>query len=338
MTRRKNGTYQEQMTLITNGEKKQKFFYGKTQAEIKGKIMAYKGEQVKGRLFSVVAEEWKEEHFARVAYKTTECYSAPLKRLIAEFGDSPIRDITSQGLNKFIVRVSKQGYSLRTVRAHIDILNMIFNFALLSGDAIANPTIPIRPPKGLHTTKRDMPSDTDITKVKNGLNAKFGLFAYMLLYTGCRKGEALALQYEDIDFDNKTISIDKSLYCENNRPKIKSPKTEAGKRKIILLDKLADKLPKGKGYIFAVDGKPLTRTMFNKRWAAYKKETGITFTPHQLRHAFATILFEAGIDEKMAQDIMGHASLSVMRDIYTHIRMKKKEEAADKLNEFLNRT
>ncbi|MBS7299062.1 MAG: tyrosine-type recombinase/integrase [Eubacteriales bacterium] len=46
-------------------------------------------------------------------------------------------------------------------------------------------------------------------------------------------------------------------------------------------------------------------------------------TPHQLRHAYATILYEAGIDEKDAQELMGHTSIQLTRDIYTHISKKR---------------
>ena len=60
-------------------------------------------------------------------------------------------------------------------------------------------------------------------------------------------------------------------------------------------------------------------------------------TPHQLRHAFATILFDAGIDVKDAQEILGHASIQVTRDIYTHIRQQRREDTADRLNAFLQR-
>ena len=59
-------------------------------------------------------------------------------------------------------------------------------------------------------------------------------------------------------------------------------------------------------------------------------------TPHQLRHAFATILFDAGIDVKVAQELLGHSSIQVTRDIYTHIRKGRMESTAETLNNYLS--
>lgn len=351
MTRRKDGTYQEQVTL--KGQKKPKYFYGKTQSEVHKKMAAYKGEVIKGRLFSVVADKWEEEHDEKIAYKTKSCYNAPYKNIVDEFGTQYINTITSQELNLFIIKVSKKGFSLRTVKAYITVLNMIFNYALLNADVLYSPVVPVKPPKGLRTSKRDMPNQADIEKIKSGTAATFGMFAYFLLYTGCRRGEALALEYGDVDYDNKIIKIYKSLHYEGNKPVIKEPKTEAGKRDIILLDRLADKLPKGKGYIFANGRKLISGTRFETLWKAYCKEIGLTkaktvkdkkqkekikivpsITPHQLRHAYATILYEAGVDEKAAQDLLGHSTIALTRDIYTHISKTKKEKTAKLLNDF----
>lgn len=76
----------------------------------------------------------------------------------------------------------------------------------------------------------------------------------------------------------------------------------------------------------------MTETQFQRQWKLYQKESGVSATPHQLRHAYATILFEAGLDDKDAQELLGHANISTTRDIYTHITNKHREETAKKLN------
>ena len=128
-------------------------------------------------------------------------------------------------INRFIINFSKKGYSQQTVRVQLGVLNQIFNYAILQGEATTNPTISVKVPKGLSKTKRELPSTQDIEIVKNSLQADFGLFAYFLLYTGCRRGEALAVKYEDIDFENQIITINKSVFYTSNQPYIKTPKT-----------------------------------------------------------------------------------------------------------------
>lgn len=361
MKKRADGRYVETITVtLPNGRTSRKYFYGRTQAELRRKLVEYRGEVQKGPLFSTVAEEWKEAHFARVAHKTTECYNAPFARALEWFQDHRISDITPVMLNGYVGDVARQGYSLRTVRAHIAVLNMIFEHAIYSGYLEHNPASSVKPPAGLKTTRRELPPDGLVEKIEQSISLDFGLFAYLLLYTGMRRGEALALRWEDIDFDAKMIHVTKSIYHDNNKAVVKAPKSSAGTRDIILLDRLSAQLPKRqRGYVFDRDGQPLTLSAFQKRWKKYCLAAGLAVdhvtenvdpntkrtrkthaveylvTPHQLRHAYATILFEAGLDEKDAQELLGHSTIALTRDIYTHIRSTRKQKSASRLNDHL---
>jgi integrase len=158
-----------------------------------------------------------------------------------------------------------------------------------------------------------------------------------LLNTGLRKSEALALNYSDIDFENKIITVDKHLIHDGNRPVLENKtKTINSKREVILLDRVAEKIPKNKkGIIFCNDkGEHLSSKQFRCQWERWQKKYNTTITAHQLRHGFATMLYEAGIDLKDAQDLMGHSDIKTTQSIYTHIRDKRKKETAQKLNEF----
>lgn len=103
-----------------------------------------------------------------------------------------------------------------------------------------------------------------------------------------------------------------------------------------MLDILADKIPNGNqtDYLFAIDGKLPTQSKFSREWEKLQQRLNITATPHQLRHAFATMLYEAGIKEKDAQMLMGHSDIHLTQNIYTHISAKQQQETAKKLNKF----
>ncbi len=79
------------------------------------------------------------------------------------------------------------------------------------------------------------------------------------------------------------------------------------------------------------DGGYLTQVRFEKRWSIYCKESGVTATPHQFRHAYATMLFEAGIPPEEAQALLRHAQLSTTMDVYTDLREAKLKKIHEKV-------
>jgi integrase len=259
-----------------------------------------------------------------------------VKRAVEEFGDKHCQTITPKMISLFISRFASQGYAKKTVTTQLLVINLIMTHAVVEGDVEYNPAASVSIPKGLTRHRRELPSEADIETAKRSVKCPFGLFAYFILYTGCRRGEALALTYGDIDFTSRMIVINKSVYNESNTPKLKEPKTEAGTRRVILLDVLASALPKNRRadeLVFPNEyGTLMSETQFQRQWELYTNATGITSTPHQFRHAYATILFEAGIEDKDAQELLGHANISTTKDIYTHITKKRMQATADKLN------
>ena len=353
MFKRKDGRWQE----YADG----KYFYGRTQAEVKRKIKAYNQDVELGKLFSDVLREWDEKRSAdvesgKLAYNSYAANISTVARLGEHFGSLRIRDIKPPQIQAYISSIEG---ARRTVQMHLDVLRMVYRYAIVCGYASDNPCDAVTVPRGLKTEKRLLPGAADIERVKAGTGLPFGLFAYFALYSGLRRGELLALRWEDIDFTNRQIRVERALYWEVNQPRIKEPKTEAGKRVVPLLDALADKLQPGKGYIFADDdGQLFTQTVYRRRWLNYCRSAGLAdeerlskvgangrlyhrtvyhprIEPHQLRHAFATILFEAGIPERDAMDILGHSSIKVTEDVYTHIRESRRNMNADKINRHL---
>lgn len=294
-------------------------------------------EQPASSLFADIADDWYAEHCEHVGYKTAEAYKAPLRRIEERFGKTEISGITAASINAFLLYLSNRGYAKRTVQMHRDILNMIMNYAIIGGFISSNPCAAVSMPRGLRAAQRELPEDAALDAVRRHTDAPFALFALVCLYAGLRRGEALALRYEDIDRQAKIIHVTKAVEFVGNNPHLKSTKTESGNRDVILLDVLADLLPAHEsGFVFARDdGGMLTKTQYRKRWCKYCETIGFDITAHQLRHGYATILYEAGIQDKDAQDLLGHSNITITRNIYTHIRQKHKEETAARLNEYV---
>ncbi len=341
---------------------KTKVIYGKTKNELKKKLIQFSEEAEEKATFSKVADAWEAYHKDSVTYNAHDTvYPAPLRRAKAYFGDTSLNSITPFEIDAFIKYIAKQGFAKRTVQVHLNMLNMIFDYAIISEDynVSYNPCPAVKIPKGLKKTRRMPPTDEQIAVITPDTASEMGLFAFFLLYTGLRRGELLGLRWEDIDRKSKTIHVGREVYYVSNNPHIKVPKTDAGVRDVVLLDILEAALPANKsGYIFGGD-KPLTKSAFRKRWISFCREIGLAeriehthiaqngreytavewkpmITPHQFRHACASLLDDAGINETGAKAILGHSSIVVTKDIYTHIRSKKQRAINEQINTYIN--
>lgn len=290
-------------------------------------------------LFETVSAEWQVRHWTTITWGTAKSYKPPLARLNNYFTGKDIKEIRPIHIHDFVMSIVNLNYGFKTVKNHFLVAKLIFSFAVFCEYINNNPCDSVKMPRNLRKTQRTIPTPVEIDTVKNNVNAPFGLFPFMLLYTGLRKGEAIALQYKDIDRDNHVIHVTKSSYYKSNKAIIKPPKTDGGYRDVILLDLLASKLSQGEpnNYVFSADGgkTPLTAKQFIVRWRNYLACTGLNITAHQLRHAFATILYENDVSDKDAQDLLGHSSIVVTRDIYTHISKIRKAKVWEKLNKVI---
>lgn len=328
MVKRKDGRWQEQITVVEKGRKVRKYFYGRTKKDVLLKIAAYKERQEAGALFGDVAAEWWEQHESTLGPITGKSYIPALKRAEAHFGATPISRIKPTDIHVFLRDIiAEKKMAQKTARTQLMVINLVFKYAVQSGYIEINPARDLEIPKGLQKTPRLLPSDDDIARIKRSTDCQMGMFALWVMYTGCRKSELLALTWEDVDVRARTITISKSRYQVNNKTYIKEPKTEAGYRVLPLLTKLYERVTPGKGLIFpAADGDMMTERRFELDWNKYRRDAGISCTPHQLRHCYATMLYEEGISVKDAQELLGHAQASTTQDIYTHIREQRKEK------------
>lgn len=310
-------------------------FRGHTDSEVEQKMIAYKEKIERGPLFKEVAEKWKEEHFPTLEEGTLKCYRPAYNRAVEEFGDTHITENMPGDLKAFFEKMKKQQFAKKTISNQRTVVNLIFHYAVIEGIIKINPCAEVKIPKGLKYTPRPLPTDEELQIVKDGKNDPDGLLPYLILYTGARKGETLALDHKDINRKKKVVVINKSVAYKGQTPSIKEPKTAAGNREVILLDNLAEVLPpRGIGLLFpGKDGGLMRQAEYERMWKRWQKRVGVTLTAHQLRHGYATLLYEAEVPEREAMELLGHTDITLTHKIYTHIRKSRKESTAVKLNQ-----
>lgn len=336
LTKRKDGRFCKSKTI--NGNRV--FFYSaqptekKALRDIEKQMLDYQGKIEKGPTFKQVADEWEEQHYKNIMYQTSYRYKSLVKRAASSLGNIYIKSVTPQDISQILNDMVSQKFSTKSIKDQSSVIKMIFKYAVIKRYISENPALYISPPKGQPKINRSALSDEQIKIVDQNVDKDFGLLAFLLLYSGLRRGEALALTDKDIDFENNIIYVTKSIEHHSNTPCLKEPKTQAGKRQVPLVNKLKSQLLKHnlKGIIFSQNGNYMVKSYFQTHWNNYVKTIGINITPHQLRHTFTTLLFEWNIDEKDTQEIMGHADISTTRNIYTHIRQSRLSSTLDKIN------
>lgn len=333
---RKDGLFETIKTI--NG--KRVAFRGRSCREVDQKLLAYREEKERGRLFPKVADEWEREHEKEVKEASRIAYRSSVKRLKAAF-QGPVKEIKPIDVKRYLVNFEKKGYAAQTVTRELGILRAILSYAVMAGDIDINPAVEAKISRGLPKKTREALTEEQEKAVKTRwTDVEFGLFALFLLYTGMRRGEALAITYQDIDRKKGVIRVNKKLsYASSRRPVLENwTKSENGIREVPLLAPLAAALPKNRiGPVFpGKDGGYMTNVELYNSWRGFCRDIGFEeqITPHCFRHSFATICYEAGLDPRQAAKICGDTP-ETLEKVYTHLRQGKEASAAEKLAAYL---
>ena len=298
--------------------------------------------------FKDAAEAWQGVYREGCNPRTWMNYKPHYEDIVSRYGDMPVTDIAGVNIIQDLQRAKAKGYSRTVVNTRRTMFNNVLNHAVAQGWIAYNPGIGIKLPKGLPSSKRSAPTDAMINTIIENYAKPFGMFAMLCLCTGLRKGEALALTKSDIR--GGEISVTKSLtLLDGANPKVKEPKSEAGKRTVPIVSILAKPLAEymaglhgdilfpSREYNGHLGNKYMTQSNYDTAWNGYCKSVGLEgLTAHQLRHGTATLLFEAGVDVYTARKILGHSKVTTTMEIYTELREQKEKQSISKLDEYLH--
>lgn len=296
---------------------------------------------------------WMEEYKKnRVKIGTYNNYQKYYESIIRDrLGKKYITEIRGEHIQKLYNDLVKEGYALSSIKIVSAVLNGCFQQALRNGLIERNPVKLAELPR--QTEKRVKQA---MTKEQQALFMEYAKESYLynffavMLRTGMRNGEMRGLKYTDIDRKNNVIHVQRTLkYIEGQGYMEDTPKTRTSKRDIPLtaatLQLLDDqrkywgfKVEKIDRYLFCNEkGEPLSRDRVQaeidriiKRIRAAGHEFD-RITPHIFRHTFATRAIEAGMQPQVLKTILGHSSLAMTMDLYSHVLPDTKAEEMEKI-------
>ena len=169
------------------------------------------------------------------------------------------------------------------------------------------------------------------------LEAKDRIPLAILLYTGVRRGEALALRWENLDRKMGVIHIEQAVTFLGNQPVLGDTKSEAGIRTVPFDECLMEILRPYRqisGFIVGDGVTPMTERTFTRMWQRISRTIDLHgATPHTFRHTYITLAASSGIDVKTLQSIAGHSDIKMTMERYAHKRDEKIVEAGARIRD-----
>jgi len=313
-----------------NGERKQELVANAVHREdaivaLQKKVLAehdkrYGIERRKEKIgFKAFAEIYLRD-YAMVVKKSWRADKSRLETLVKHFKDIDLSKIAPSMIQKFMAQRQKEGNSKSTVNRYLALLKKMLNIAIEEGYLEHNPVTKIKFYSEKDNLKERILSEEEEKRLMDESPDHLKSIITVALQTGMRLGEILNLEWEQIDFQDQSILVEK---------------TKSGRSRTIpinpLLFKELQKLRSDNGqspYVFPnpETGKPLTTVKTSFTGACRRAGIeGLRF--HDLRHTFASLMLMRGAKPKVISEALGHSSVAFTMDVYSHIIDGMQEEA-----------
>lgn len=357
---------------LTGKEKRTRRSNFKTQKEAKLELARIKLQIEKGTFFKQVAETYLDIYNLWIKqYKKTVEESTFVKttgifknHILPAMSEYKIKKITIDVCQLHVDEWSSKLKKFRMVKSYA---SKVLDFAIKRGYIQTNPFTHVETSSSLkkkqeskEVKKENFYTREELIEVLSCFEKEKNIKAYtlfrLLAFSGIRKGEALALMWNDINFRDNEININKAVSRGlNNRLYEKPTKTgvarklkmDSGTMQILKAWKKTQKEDYFKlGFnttntnqlVFSNEENQYLQPTITSKWILQiqKKYKLKSVTTHGLRHTHCSLLFEAGAKIKEVQDRLGHSDIQTTMNIYTHVTAKAKESAIQKFEEYLN--
>lgn len=340
--KRADGRYRKSVTLPDGTVK---YVYAASVPALNEKVRALLKEADSGVLVgdnTLVGEwaaTWLKTYKTNLRANTIKNYLNAYNNHIApEIAALPLKAIRPVHIQSVMNQVS--GFSEDLQRKVLNTMNQIFETAIM------NRLISTNPCKGIKITAHNIAKKVKALSpeqqehlLDSVTDPRAKVFVALGLFCGLRREESLGLMWTDIQ-DGK-LTVNRAVtFLKNQQDPNHELKSKAAHRTIPVPPPLEDILnvaPKEGLYVIVPPmGGEMTLMSYRRMWAHVTKAVDFDIHSHMLRHTYATSLYRAGIDLKTAQYLLGHSSIKMTAEIYTHIQKDKLDDAALKLNEIFS--
>ena len=345
-TKNSRGYYHTGVVVGTDehGRPRTKWLYARTIGELEKKITDVKIALGSGTnlldddiRFGAYARMWLETYKASRGINTRAMYQNLLKLHFGAINDLKIKDIRPMNLQAVINATAAFPRICSQMRM---CLRQIFKQAIVDGIIVKNPADSIELPREVKKERRAL-TDEEKDAIKRADFTDRERALVMIAYgCGLRPAEIYALTWQDIDFKNGVIRVNKSLVFDNGRPTVQHPKTNTSIRDVeaprIVLEALhafrgANISPilfcsRNGGYKYKKSYETEWKNIKLKIEAVLGHPTDLTL--YYFRHSYCTALYYSGVSLKEAQRLLGHSSYEMIMKVYAHLDATKEDTRA----------
>ncbi|MBR4442553.1 MAG: site-specific integrase [Clostridia bacterium] len=331
------------------GRRVRKAFYGHTLKEAQAKADAFKRAMADGfdmaareQPVSQWAEQWLRVYGSKGAPGTILARETRVRRLVASLGHLRLCDVRQIHVQQYAD--SLLSLSAGTVRNYRNIAQAVFRAAVQNRIIAFDPTLGVSWGGTRSGTHRALSREEIAAISAHWYEHPMGAPVILMLYAGLRRGEALGLRWQDVDLAAGVLHIRHALRVgmDHNSLEMAAPKTLSSERDVAILPIVRTvlvQLPHDSEYLF-----PTYRTAsafmyaFSSFVEHMRRYLGPAFVlrAHDLRHTFASMCYDANVDVKTAQALLGHATPQITMQVYTHLSAEKKAASVHALADYTN--
>jgi integrase len=283
-------------------------------------------------------ETWLKEWLAGVdhlAPATMDNYRSMIRNHIGPaIGSVPLAELKPLHVRQMLNGMKENGKSANTRRLAKATLRRGLREAV-DMELLARNVAAYRGPEGHANTKPGRSLTVEqVRQLQEAIDTnEIGPLVFLLVSTGLRRGEALALRWSDIDLTHGTLTVKRSLKTASGTTVVGATKTRGSRRTVDLpceTTEVLRKLGPGDGYLFTSRrGNPLDPPGVTRRVKAFTKQVlGEEWGPHEMRHSCASLLVSNGVPLKVVSDLLGHSSITLTANVYAHLAPSARAETA----------